>query len=231
VNTASELVPPRPRQRNARGQGAKLTEDIVAGALALIERSGSDEAVTLRARSPGGRHLRAVDLPPHFRGPRCHRDGRGPPRFSMSWPGPSSRAPHRPARTRWNALVAGCESLRRLRARPSRPVRRAVLPVARDAAGLLRAGAAGPGRPARSWNSAPRRSPCFVRGIEDCAEAGASASTDVVADSTAVWVAPARRGYRCAPRLPGFPVARTGGPSSGTSCSSLARITGHPDGG
>jgi len=64
VNTASELVPPtaapaaRPaaagpapaqRQRNARGQGARLTEDIVTGALALIERSGSDEAVTLRA--------------------------------------------------------------------------------------------------------------------------------------------------------------------------------------
>ena len=36
-------------QRNARGQGARLTEDIVSGALALIEREGTDEAVTLRA--------------------------------------------------------------------------------------------------------------------------------------------------------------------------------------
>ena len=58
MNTAPDLVPPasgpapdpaRRRQRNARGQGARLTEDIVTGALALIERAGSDEAVTLRA--------------------------------------------------------------------------------------------------------------------------------------------------------------------------------------
>ena len=39
----------RKRHRNPRGQGARLTEDIVAGALALIERTGSAEAVTLRA--------------------------------------------------------------------------------------------------------------------------------------------------------------------------------------
>ena len=39
----------RKRQRNPRGQGARLTEDIVSGALALIERTGSAEAVTLRA--------------------------------------------------------------------------------------------------------------------------------------------------------------------------------------
>ena len=39
----------RARRRNARGQGVRLADDIVAGALALIERTGSDEAVTLRA--------------------------------------------------------------------------------------------------------------------------------------------------------------------------------------
>ena len=39
----------RRRHRNPRGQGARLTQDIVAGALALIERTGSAEAVTLRA--------------------------------------------------------------------------------------------------------------------------------------------------------------------------------------
>src|SRR6266487_633381 len=37
------------RQRNARGQGARLTEDIVSGAIALIDRAGTQEAVTLRA--------------------------------------------------------------------------------------------------------------------------------------------------------------------------------------
>ena len=44
--------PPRSTSGTAekrRGQGARLTEDIVSGALALIERTGSAEAVTLRA--------------------------------------------------------------------------------------------------------------------------------------------------------------------------------------
>ena len=36
-------------KRNARGQGGRLTEDIVSAALELIEREGTDEAVTLRA--------------------------------------------------------------------------------------------------------------------------------------------------------------------------------------
>src|ERR1700753_1015554 len=39
---------PRHR-RNARGQGTRLADDIVRGALAIIERTGSDDAVTLRA--------------------------------------------------------------------------------------------------------------------------------------------------------------------------------------
>src|SRR6266851_4574824 len=37
------------RPRNARGQGGRLTEEIVSAALTLIERTGSHEAVTLRA--------------------------------------------------------------------------------------------------------------------------------------------------------------------------------------
>ena len=37
------------RERNARGQGVRLTEEIVTGALALVDREGTDEAVTLRA--------------------------------------------------------------------------------------------------------------------------------------------------------------------------------------
>ena len=40
---------PGRRRRNARGEGSRLNEDIVAGALALIEREGTNEAVTLRA--------------------------------------------------------------------------------------------------------------------------------------------------------------------------------------
>src|SRR5450432_547055 len=66
AGTAAAAAPgPRRRQRNARGQGSRLTEDIVSGALALIERSGSDEAVTLRAvaREVG---ISAPSIYPHF---------------------------------------------------------------------------------------------------------------------------------------------------------------------
>ena len=37
------------RQRNRRGQGARLRDDIVRAAAALLERTGRDDAVTLRA--------------------------------------------------------------------------------------------------------------------------------------------------------------------------------------
>jgi AcrR family transcriptional regulator len=37
------------RERNRRGEGAKLRADILAGATELLEQTGSEEAVTLRA--------------------------------------------------------------------------------------------------------------------------------------------------------------------------------------
>ncbi|HEY1821289.1 MAG TPA: TetR/AcrR family transcriptional regulator [Trebonia sp.] len=37
------------RERNRRGEGARLREDILAGATELLEQTGSEEAVTLRA--------------------------------------------------------------------------------------------------------------------------------------------------------------------------------------
>ena len=46
--TSTTESTPRHR-RNARGQGTRLADDIVRGALAIIERTGSDDAVTLRA--------------------------------------------------------------------------------------------------------------------------------------------------------------------------------------
>jgi AcrR family transcriptional regulator len=61
---ANSLSPTK-RRRNARGQGGRLTEEIVAGALGLIEREGTDEAVTLRAvaREVG---IAAPSIYPHF---------------------------------------------------------------------------------------------------------------------------------------------------------------------
>lgn len=38
-----------PRQRNARGEGAKLRDDLLAGAQRILEHTGSEDAVSLRA--------------------------------------------------------------------------------------------------------------------------------------------------------------------------------------
>jgi AcrR family transcriptional regulator len=53
------------RRRNARGEGSRLADEIVEGALAIIERTGSDEAVTLRsvAREVG---IAAPSIYTHF---------------------------------------------------------------------------------------------------------------------------------------------------------------------
>src|ERR1700760_5159293 len=50
TSTTENTAESAPRhQRNARGQGNRLADDIVRGALAIIERTGSDDSVTLRA--------------------------------------------------------------------------------------------------------------------------------------------------------------------------------------
>lgn len=56
---------PRAHRRNARGQGGLLATEIVAGALAIIDRTGSDAGVTLRsvAREVG---IAAPSIYPHF---------------------------------------------------------------------------------------------------------------------------------------------------------------------
>jgi AcrR family transcriptional regulator len=249
VNTASDLVPPaagagtstgtsagngpeapaapaRQRQRNARGQGARLTEDIVAGALALIERSGSDEAVTLRAvaREVG---ISAPSIYPHF----ADRDAivmavvlRVFDELAEAIQRASGSARQDPV----ERLVAGCEAY--VGYGLAHPARYGVLfsgshgmpedycvpvPVGPEGHPVLEFGA--------------EAFALLVRGIEDCAEAGASASTDVVADSTAVWVA-LHGAVTLRTSLPGFPW-----PEPGTFVRhlvlSLARITGHPSAG
>ena len=69
----------------------------------------------------------------------------------------------------------------------------------------------------------------LVRGIEDCVRAGMSGSTDVVADSTAVWVA-LHGTVTLRTALPGYPWP---GPDAMVRhlVLSLARITGRPDAG
>ena len=53
------------RQRNPRGQGARLRDEIIAGAARLLERTGTEEAITMRAvaREVG---IAAPSMAPHF---------------------------------------------------------------------------------------------------------------------------------------------------------------------
>ena len=53
------------RERNRRGEGSRLRADILAGATQLLEQTGSEEAVTLRAvaRQVG---ISAPSIYPHF---------------------------------------------------------------------------------------------------------------------------------------------------------------------
>jgi len=46
---SEELVATATRARNRRGEGARLREDIVAGAVAVLDETGDETAVTLRA--------------------------------------------------------------------------------------------------------------------------------------------------------------------------------------
>ncbi len=48
ANAASAALKPK-RQRNRRGQGSRLRAETIAGAAALLERTGSEEWITLRA--------------------------------------------------------------------------------------------------------------------------------------------------------------------------------------
>lgn len=49
VDTAATAAPRPPRQRNPRGQGYRLRGEIIDGATRLLERTGNEEALTLRA--------------------------------------------------------------------------------------------------------------------------------------------------------------------------------------
>src|SRR4051795_7365743 len=49
IRVKSSVRPPAARPRNRRGEGAKLREEILQAAARLLEESGREDAVTLRA--------------------------------------------------------------------------------------------------------------------------------------------------------------------------------------
>ncbi len=174
------------RPRNARGQGARLTEDIVTGALALIERTGSAEAVTLRAvaREVG---IAAPSIYPHF----ADRDAivtavvaRVFDELAEAIKAGARAAGPDPV----DQLVAGCAAY--VDFGLSHPARYGVLFSERHgpAEGYCQPVALGPdGRPVLEWGA--EAFSLLLQAIQDCVTAGRSASTDVLADATAVWVA------------------------------------------
>ena len=176
----------RRRRRNPRGQGARLTQDIVAGALTLIERTGSDDAVTLRAvaREVG---IAAPSIYAHF----PDRDAvlmavvaRIFDELTEAIEKGQKSAGQDPA----GRLVAGCEAY--VAFGLEHPARYGVLfsrqrQAAPDYPKPVPAGPDGRAVPGYGAGTFA----LLVQAIEDCVTAGVSASTDVVADATAVWVA------------------------------------------
>jgi AcrR family transcriptional regulator len=189
------------RQRNARGQGARLADDIVAGALALIERTGSEEAVTLRAvaREIG---IAAPSIYAHFADRdailmavvlRVFDELREAIELGTAAAGPD------PVRR----LLAGCEAY--LAYGLEHPARYRVLFAQRAMSPeeYCKPVPLGPdGRPVMEFGAEAFM--LLVQAIEDCAAAGASASTDAAADATAVWVA-LHGAVTLRTALPGFP--------------------------
>jgi AcrR family transcriptional regulator len=176
---------PAGRQRNARGHGSQLADDIVSAALAIIERTGSSEAVTLRAvaRDVG---IAAPSIYAHFADRdaivmavvvRIFEDLRVAIEAGVASEGnPVER------------LVAGCQAY--VRFGLSHPARYGVLFSEERIPDALHCTPVqiGPdGRPVLQFGA--ESFALLVNALETCVERGMSASTHVVTSATAVWVA------------------------------------------
>jgi AcrR family transcriptional regulator len=220
LDVATERAAGR-RQRNARGQGARLTEDIVTGALALIDRTGSAEAVTLRAvaREVG---IAAPSIYPHFADreailaavvARVFDELAGAIKAATAASGPDPV----------DRLVAGCAGY--VDFGLGQPARYGVLFTGPHgpAENYCQPVALSPdGQPVLEWGA--EAFSLLLHGIQDCVTAGRSASTDVVADATTVWVA-LHGTVTLRTTLPGFPWPPLPGQLR-HEVLALARVTG-----
>jgi AcrR family transcriptional regulator len=167
------------RERNRRGEGAKLRADILAGATELLEQSGSEEAVTLRAvaRQVG---ISAPSIYSHFPDREAIVDAIVDGAFSdfNAAIKAASDAADAASQGPLGRLRAGCTAYLRFAA--ERPNRYRLLFERRDILG-----------PGQFRYSAVRAQSLdlLVANVQDCVEAGISASTDPRLDSRAIWVA------------------------------------------
>lgn len=213
METAHKTAGPRPgtpappaaagrtRHRNPRGQGARLTQDIVSGAVALIERTGSADAVTLRAvaREIG---IAAPSIYAHF----ADLDAilmavvvRIFGELTETIAQAQASAGQDPAAR----LVAGCQAYVAFglehparygvlfsRPLPAAPQYCQPVPIGPDGQPVLEFGV--------------ESFALLVHAIGDCMTAGICASTNPVADATAIWVA-LHGTVTLHTALPGFP--------------------------
>ena len=188
-------------RRNARGQGTRLADDIVRGALALVERTGSDEAVTLRAvaREVG---IAAPSIYAHF----ADREAiimavvaQVFDELTDAVKAAQAAVSNDPV----DRLLAGCQAY--LDYGLGHPARYGLLfsPQGMTPEGYCQPVPVGPdGHPELPFGGESFAQ--LMGGIQDCVDAGVSASTDVLADATAIWAA-MHGAVTLRTGLPGFP--------------------------
>jgi AcrR family transcriptional regulator len=187
------------RERNRRGEGGKLRDDILAAATALLERTGNEEAVTLRAvaREVG---ISAPSIYSHF------PDGREAiveavvegafGDFNTAIEDAANAAIAAGAGPR-ERVRAGCVAYIRLAAERPNLYKLLFERQHRLGGDVQDVGGDVPDVEIKGFD-------LLVRSIQDCVAAGISASTDPARDATAIWLA--LHGYATLPdRLPMFP--------------------------
>ena len=167
------------RERNRRGEGTRLRADILAGATELLEQTGSEEAVTLRAvaRQVG---ISAPSIYSHFPDREAIVDAIVDGAFSdfNAAIKDASDAAGRAGQGPVARLRAGCAAYLRFAA--ERPNRYRLLFERRDILGTGQ----------RRFSAVRAQSfELLITSLQACVEAGISASTNPELDATAIWAA------------------------------------------
>ena len=185
------------RQRNRRGEGAKLREDILAAATELLERTGSEEAVTLRAvaRQVG---ISAPSIYSHFTDREAIVDAIIDEAFADFNAAIRDASDAAMAAGPLARLRAGCAAYLRFAA--ERPNRYQLLFERRDFVGE---------GPPRVPELRIESFDLLIGSLRACVEAGISASADPKLAAAAIWVA--LHGFATLrPSTPGFDWPDTG---------------------